>query len=371
MVKTSAALPLLLVALLTGCSGRGIVALHPETLRFANGASGGGVSLALAGDTVLGIFSNRSTATLDAVQVPVAGHLPAAAAVQVVDVVDVAPPLSTAFGRHVLYAAGGTAALLYEDRVASDTTVLKVATRPPGSDQWVLDTLEPSGEPIAVLPSASGSFDVFWAAGPLLWRSPPGSVNSIILPAFSPAGTPGSFGKDGFTAYDAISRSLYVIERTGGGFGTRRLAESGPVQSSLQSADGALSILSWDGATRRLVLLEDALGERGPRRSTVTLCDGTTSVALLPGPEAGTYLFLFDESRRAGGRQAHKVSLIAPAAAFLKPGTRYRKAILFESEQAIDGFAAVETADALYVLVQSRGMTLIRAPIRGAVRPVS
>jgi hypothetical protein len=192
-----------------------------------------------------------------------------------------------------------------------------------------------------------------------------------VVQDFRPAGRPDAFGPDGFTTFDATEGSLYAVQRAAGGFAARRVEGAGAVHSSLESADGVLSILSWNGASRRVVLLEGALTSRGPRRSTVTVCDGTTTVSLLPGPTRGTYLILFDESRREGARQVYAVSLIAPAAAFQMPGARYRKSVLFESERPIDGFAAVQTPDALYVLVQSAGMTLVRTPIRGAPQPVS
>jgi len=367
MVKMRVAL-FLLATVLAGCTSRQIMNLPTETLYFAGEASGGAVSLSLTGRTLLGVYSNRSTATLDSVEVPVGEHLPLDVQTRVVDIVDFAPPLSASFGRHVLAAAAGTAALLYEDRTAAENTILKLATREIGAERWTLNVLEPPGEPLAVLPSPAGGFDAFWAAGGLLWRSSAGASQPLAR-AFKPAGSP-RMHEGGFTVYNADDGALNAVQRAAGGFAVRRFDGAGPVQSSLESPEGVLSVLSWDASTRRLLLLEEAHNGRGPARTTVTLCDDTRTVALLPGPSADTHLFLFDESQSTAGGRRYRVSLVAASAAVGKPGKSYRKSVLHEGAQPIEGFAALETPDALYVLVQSGGMSLIRAGIRGT-SPVS
>jgi hypothetical protein len=369
--RLGGALPVaLLLALLAGCTGRGFVDLHPETLSFAPEAAGGAVSLVRIGGELLGVFSDRSTASLDSVQVPIGEHLPTQAEVDVVDVVDFAPPLSAAFGRHVLTSRGDTAALLYEDRASADTTVLKLATRGAGASQWTVDVMDPAGEPLSVVPNPDGGFDAFWAQGSLFWWRPSG-VTAEVMPGFKPSGAPHTFGPGGFTAYNADDNSLYVVERIGGIFRARSFPVAGPVQSSLESPDGTLSVLSWDGSTRRLLLFEDAHDGRAPVTTTVTISDDTHVVALLPGHSGGPQLFLFDETNPSGGLRAHRVSLVAPAAALGQPGNRYLKSVLFEGTQAVEGLDAVETPGALYVLVQSAGMTLVRVPVPGAPAPLS
>jgi hypothetical protein len=366
MVKPRASVPLALLAplvLLAGCAGRHLVELHPETLRFGPETSGGAVSLVAAGDALLGVFADRSTASLEEVRVPVAPHLPSDLAPHLVDVVDFAPPLSAAFGRHALAAAAGSVGLLYEDRVAPDRTVLKLATRPFTDDQWTVDVLEPAGDPVAILPSPAGGFDAFWESGGLLRRSAPGG-SLPVLTSFAAAAPSQGSDPGGFTAFNQLDGSLSAIARAADGFVVQRYAGPGPVQASLFAAGGGLSVMSWDPGSRRIQLTDiDGSGKASPP-STVTLSNDTTHVQILPGPTPSTRLFLFDESRPQ--RPGAEVSVIAPAAAFGLPGARYRKAALLESDGPIEAFAGVATPDALYVLVQSGGMTLVRAAVRGA-----
>ena len=364
VAHTMAGLSLLV---LVGCTGRALVDLRPETISFAPDAAGGAVSLVRTGGELMGVFSDRSTASLDSVQIPIGEHLPAQAAVDVVDVVDFAPPLSAPFGRHVLSARGDTAALL---RASVDTAVLKLAIHNPGASQWTLDVMDPPGDPLAVVPNPDGGFDVFWAAGSLFWRRPAG-VTAEVMPGFKAGGAPHAFGSAGFTAYNASDGSVYAVKRTGGVFRARPFPDAGPVQSSLESPDGTLSVLSWDRSSRRLLLFQEAHAGRGPSATTVTLCDDTHAVTLLPGQSGAPEVFLFDESNPAGGRSSHRVSLVAPASALGRTGNRYLKSVLFESAQSIDGFDAVETPGALYILVQSSGMKLLRVPMRAAPAPLS
>lgn len=365
MVKRKALLLIAAVLLICSCGvGRQLIDVHPESLVVAGGASGACLSLALAGDTLLAVYPDTATTTLDMLQVPVGPHLPERQpAAAIIDKVDVAPPLSPRFGEHVLTALDGTATVLYLDRVSDAKTVLKAASRPLTETQWSLDILEPAGDPLAALPDGKGAFDAFWAAGSLLSRKLSGSVStplSYVTP-FKLNGRARFSSADGFTAFDSESNSLLAIRRSAAGFTWMTVPGAGPVHASLVSSSGILSVLSWDPRTRRLGLWEQKPSTGSFTRSTVTLCDSTDSVALLPGPAASTYLFLFDESRTmGGGKTLYQLSLIAPASRLGKGGARYRKAVLVSGETPIDAFAAVETADALYALVLQGNLILLR-----------
>jgi hypothetical protein len=96
----------------------------------------------------------------------------------------------------------------------------------------------------------------------------------------------------------------------------------------------------------------------------VTVCDGTDTVALLPGQSDSTFLIVFDEVRAVGGgRFVSQVSLIAPGSLLGARGSRYRKAVLWSGDARIDGFAAARTPDALYVLVSQGSVKLLRIPL--------
>ena len=52
--------------------------------------------------------------------------------------------------------------------------------------------------------------------------------------------------------------------------------------------------------------------------------------------------------------------MIAPSSLFGLLGGRYRKAVLFSANDAINGFSAVRTSNALYVLVSRQELSLVR-----------
>jgi hypothetical protein len=364
MVKTKATLLLALVVLVAGCTERqqGFL-LHPEILPVPGNSHGRFVSLAVAGADLVAAFSERETTTLRFMRLPLGAHLPAEApAAAIVDKIDVSPPLSPTFGAHVLSAHGDTVDILYLDRESEDRFVLKLASRSVDAPQWNLDVLEPAGQPLAVLPAANGTVSVFWAADSLFSRRLPGASPLLTLRStFQQAGQASVYGPGGFTAFDAASRSLIVVSGSETGFIARELTGATAVQSSLLGSDGLLAVLTWDARTRRLVLLEQRSEMEKISRTTVSLSEGTGTVALLPAPARSTYMFLFDEERQLGGiRAQHQLSIIGPGYRLGAIGARYRKATLLSGMEPIEGFAAVETQDALYVLVLQGGLKLLR-----------
>ncbi|HYW82889.1 MAG TPA: hypothetical protein VFB30_06525 [Spirochaetia bacterium] len=364
MVKTKATLLLVSIAFLACCTERqqGFL-LHPETMSIPGNSHGRFVSLAVAGTSLVAAFSERETTTLKFLRLPLGPHLPAEApAATIVDKIDVAPPLSPTFGAHVLSTHGDIVDILYQDRESEDRSILKLASKSLDAPQWNLDVLEPPGDPLAVLPAANGALSVFWAADAILSRRLPGSSPlSTLRSSFQKAGQASVYGPGGFTVYDAASRSLIVVSGSDTGFISRELAGAAAVHSSLLSSDGQLAVLTWDAQTRRLSLLEERSGAARISRSTITLSERTGTVALLTAPGRSTYMFLFDEERQLGGiRAQHQLSIIAPGYLLGAIGTRYRKAALLSGTEPIEGFAAVETQDALYVLALQGGLKLLR-----------
>lgn len=364
MVKTKATLLLVSIAFLACCTERqqGFL-LHPETMSIPGNSHGRFVSLAVAGTSLVAAFSERETTTLKFLRLPLGPHLPAEApAATIVDKIDVAPPLSPTFGAHVLSTHGDIIDILYQDRESEDRSILKLASKSLDAPQWNLDVLEPPGDPLAVLPAANGALSVFWAADAILSRRLPGfSPLSTLRSSFQKAGQASVYGPGGFTVYDAASRSLIVVSGSDTGFISRELPGAAAVHSSLLSSDGQLAVLTWDAQTRRLSLLEERSGAARISRSTITLSERTGTVALLTAPGRSTYMFLFDEERQLGGiRAQHQLSIIAPGYLLGAIGTRYRKAALLSGTEPIEGFAAVETQDALYVLALQGGLKLLR-----------
>lgn len=367
MVKVKASLLMALVVLLACCTARqeGFL-LHPETLLIEAHSPGRFLSLAIAGTNLLATFSDRETTTLKFMTIPLGPHLPSEApTATIVDKVDVSPPLSPTFGAHMLAARGDAVDILYLCRESDDRSILKLAYKTLEARQWNLDVLEPPGEPLAALPDQKGTVSAFWAAGSLLSRVLPGaSLVSTLRSPFQLTGQASVFGADGFTVYDAASRSLLVVRRSESGFFSREFPGASAVQSSLLSPDGLLAVLTWDAPTRRLSLLEQIPDADRVSRTTVSLSEGTGKVALLPSPIRSTYMFLFDEERQLGGIRAHyQLSVIAPGTLLGALGARYRKGTLLSGSEPVEGFAAVESQDALYVLALQGGLKLLRVAL--------
>jgi hypothetical protein len=350
-----------------GCAGRGpFVNITPETLVLARGPSAPFLSLAHSPGALYAVFADRATTTLDIVAMPDGPHLPPSApASEVIDKVDVVAPLSPAFGEHVLSVAGGSAAVLYLDRETDVKNVLKLATRKLGETQWNLDVLEPSGAPIGLDAGETGGFGAAWSSGLLSYRSPGGQSPPVFPPIpFQVQGRASPDGAGGFTAFDSLTSQLLSLRWTGSGFSMHVVPGGSPVQAALMSAAGRLRVLAWDAKARRLLLHQETDPAGAFSTATVTVCDGTGTVALLPGQSDSTFLILFDEVRSLGaGRIVSQVSLIAPGSLIGARGTRYRKAVLASGEARIDGFAAVRTSDALYVLVSQGDLKLLRVPL--------
>jgi hypothetical protein len=358
MVKTKASLALCCAILLSACpTGTGI-SLHPERLSLPAGAPGRFLSLGVSGSELCAVFPDAESTTLKLVRIPLGPHLPATAPPSVViDKIDFAPPLSPTFGAHVLSVSDTAISVLYLARQGEDKSVLKLATKADDGQSWTLDIVEPTGDPVALLPGDKGGLSLFWASGALMTRGYPDSLPALsLVSGFQSLARASVFGPTGFTAFDGATRQLLRISRSGSSYSSRVIAGGAAVQSSALLPDGRLAVLCWDAAARRLLLIEEQQGDAPLSRTTVTLCDETTNVALVPTRDG--YLFLFDESRRGGvGGPRHVLSLIS------RQGLRYRKTVLLEGVERIDGFSAVKTDDALYVMAVQGSVTLLRVAI--------
>jgi hypothetical protein len=370
MVKSKTHFAILLLAICSlaslGCSLRSpFVDVKSESLLLSNGPAAPFLSLVDFQGALYAVFANRSTTTLDMVVLPEGPHLPSVApAAEVIDKVDIAPPMSSAFGEHVLCVAGGSASVLYLDRRSDVKSVLKLATRKLAEKQWYLDLLEPVGDPLQLDFDDRGGLGATWSSGILMHR-PPAQSNATAQPiAFKLEGRTCPDGSGGFTAFDSLTSQLLALHWRGSGFSVQTIPGGTPVQACLRSIGGLLRVVAWEPKVRTLVLHRETASGGVFSSSTVTLCDGTQTIALLPGQSDETFLVIFDEVRSLGaGKTVSQVSLIAPGSLLGAWGTRYRKTVLCSGNSCIDGFAAVRTADALYVLVSQGNLRLMRIPL--------
>jgi hypothetical protein len=354
----------LLLSLLVGCipvarGGAG----HPEVLQIAEGAPGKHVSLAVLDTTLLGVFSDRESTTLKTFQVPIGPHLLTdAPAATVLDKIDVTPPLSPVFGEHVLAVTGNRIEVMYAARHNEDRTVLKLAYRDFDSAQWKLDIVDPPGDPVALLPGKDSSLALFWASSALLSRTFASMDSPVkVREPFQIRDRASTFSPTGFTVFDGASQTLMEVTLGESGATFRPIAGAFEVHSSILDADGKLAVLTWDARSRRLRLLEEKPGKPDFSRTTVTLCDGTATVALLPPHRRAGFFFLFDEVRRSGaGSTEHQLSLLSPSRVLGGLGTRYEKSVVLSGPLPVEDFFAVETPDAIYVLALQGTLKLIR-----------
>jgi hypothetical protein len=371
MVKTRTLFPLGLLVVcavtMSGCPVRGpFVNVTTEALELSRAPAAPFLSLAHSPGALFAVFADRAAATLDLVELPDGPHLPSASPFpEIIDKVDVAAPLSPAFGEHVLSVAGGSSAVFYLDRETDVKNVLKLATRKIGEREWNLDILEPAGDPLALDSDERGGFSAAWSTGLLSYRTPDGQTASVAPPIpFQIRGRASPDGAGGFTAFDSLTSQLLWLRWTGTGYSILAIPGGSPVQASLRSASGLLRVLSWDATARRLMLRQEREPGGTFSSATVTVCDGTGTVALLPGQSDTTFMMLFDEIRSLGaGRFVSQLSLIAPGSLLGARGTRYRKAVLSSGDARIDGFAATRTVDALYVLLSQGDLRLLRIPL--------
>ena len=407
MVKTKAPLLLGFVLFVSSCSAGGPLAgSRPEILELARGRLGRTVSLVRAGQSLLGVYSNWETTSLYVSQIPISGRLPSEAPpAQMIDKIDGTPPLAPSFGDHAIFARGDTVSILYLAREGEDHLVLKLASRDVGSPDWNLDVIDPPGIPVAVLPAGGDRLDLVWAAGSLLASPYPVSAPPLpLLSPFTPEGRAsvlaggGDTAEDklagadvgaalaggatrGFTVYDAVSRALQLFRWNGTSYDRSTVDGAGPVHSSLFLEDGGLAVLSWDPQSHRLSLFRGGPGAASLARTTVSLSENTTAVALVEDnqrersgiagsadrstTEAGEgrsrLLFLYDEGRRmGGGRVLHELSLLTPVSGQGEGRGRYRRTVLAAGDQPVADFSALQVSDSLYVLVLQESLKLIR-----------
>jgi hypothetical protein len=370
MVKRNAALPgsllglLVLVILMSGCSeAQRLAPLRMESLAIPAGAPSAPLSIAVAADRVFAIFSDRSTLTLNLLAFPRADRLPSLPPIpSVIDKIDVSTPLPSSFGAHSLAVDGTTLRLLFLDRESDAKTVLKMASLLPDATQWNLDVMDASGDPVALLAEEQGGARAYWSAGSLRSCPLPGDgPGSEVLSPFVLSHRAGIAGSNAFTAYSSVQRALFAVRHTAQGDSAAVVPGAGPVHASWEGPGGALTVLSWDEAARRIILQEQKSPGAAFTKTTVTLCDGTSSVAVLPGDPASGNIMLYDEMRPAEtGARISQLSLLAPGSLLGQSRGRYSKGVIASGESPILGFAAARANDALYVVLLQDGLKLFR-----------
>jgi hypothetical protein len=313
---------------------------------------------------VTAVFADRDTTSLRVVRVPAAGELPGSAPPAVfVDKVDVALPLSASFGLHACAVVHGGLRMLYLDREKEDRLLLKRVTGEAGG--WRLELVEPFGPPLAVLGGPGGKLLDAWAPGTLLLRDEAGDrqLRAPFFPRGQPSmlEAPGSALASGFCCWNDATSELLVVSVDADGVRTFVVPGAGPVAAVAQAPGGVFGVLTWDAASRRILLFERGPADASFRRTTVTVCDGTNALFLASTP-AG-WLFVYDEEKPAPlGRWLWELCLLAPEPrAVGRP--RYRRGVVSSGDSEVTSFKAAIAGGALFVLEVRDGLRLLKTPL--------
>jgi len=359
-----------LAAALVAAAGLGLgvhgnEGLAPAVMDFPGVRPAPFASLIARGHALTVVYADRDTTSLRALEVPVDGELPKTAPRDAfVDKVDIVPPLGGSFGLHAAAAVAGRLRLLYLDREKDDRQLLKRVTEEAGG--WRLELVEPFGAPVAILAGVDGTPMDVWAPGALSLRGT--SEERVLRAPFAPRGQAGlldaggSDGPAGFGCWDDAAGELLVVRMGPEGVRSSTVPGAGPVFALAESPDGTIAVATWDAGGRRILLLED-VGAGGPlRRTTVTLCDGTTSLFLAWTPLG--WLFVYDEVRPVPvGRWEWELAVLSP-----EPRTvgrpRYQRDLLASGTQPISGFRALLDGGSLFVLEMGEGLRLLKIPVR-------
>ncbi len=356
-----------------GLGPRESTTLASAAMSFPGVRPGPHASLLLDGASVAAVFADRDTTSLRVVEVPVAADLPAVAPAPVfVDRIDIAPPLGAAFGLHAAASVGRGLRLLYLDREREDRQLLKSVSReaartpgdpPPG---WRLELVEPYGQPVAVLQRPDGKPLDVWATGALLARGA-GSADLRLLPAIQPRepGLPiapaGGGPPTGFSVWDDAAGVLYATRFFSDVPMAEAIAGGGPVHAMAEAPDGTLGIVTWDAASRRILLRERAPAAAAFRTTTVTVCDGTSGL-FLAWTTAG-WLFVYDEVKPARpGRWVWELVVLSPEPKGVgRP--RYRRGVLSSGPSPVTGLRAVIAERSLFVLEMRDVLRLLKTAL--------
>jgi hypothetical protein len=358
-----------LAAVLAAAAGWGLGAreaavLSPSVMGFRGIRPAPFTTLLRRGPILTVVVADRDTMSLRVIEVPVSEPLPAEAPAPVfVDKVDIVPPLGGSFGLHAAAEVDGRLRLLYLDREKEDRQLLKRVTEDTGA--WRLELVEPIGPPVAVLAGPDGEAVDAWAPGGLLLRGAAG--DQAVLERFVPRGQSVLLdperepGPSGFGCWDDATGQLFVV--SAGPHGVRCSAVQGANQvfAPAEAPDGGLAIATWDPVSRRILLLERAAGEAGFRQTTVTVCDGTSSLFLAWSPSG--WVFVYDEVKPAPlGRWVWELGVLSP-----EPRTvgrpRYRRSVVSSGSEPIAGFRATIAEGSLFVLEQRGLLRLLKTPL--------
>jgi hypothetical protein len=347
-----------------GAGARESMDLVPSAMDFPGIRPAPYATLLARGELLTVVYADRDTTSLRALDVPAGGDLPRTAPRDTfVDKVDIVPPLGGSFGLHAAAAVDGHLRLLYLDRERDDRPLLKLVTEEAAG--WRLQLIEPLGAPLAILAGADGTPMDAWAPGSLRLRGASGE--QVLREPFAPLGqafplaAANSVLGTGFGCWDDASGELLVVRSDPDGVQSFPVPGAGPISAIAEAPDGTVAVATWDAAGRRILLLEHDGAGRPLRRTTVTVCDGTTGVFLAWTPSG--WLFVYDEVRPVPvGRWMRELAVLSP-----EPRTvgrpRYRRGLLTSGNQPIAGFRALITRGSLFVLEMGDGLRLLKIPV--------
>jgi hypothetical protein len=295
------------------------------------------------------------------------------------DRISYSPDIEESFGRHIYLHEGGRQHILYVDREAESSTVLKWLSKADTDDTWWTDAFPGLPEPLAAFAEGDGMLTILVSEerSLLLYRLTPEGQPERLASAQPPSGSLQVVGRSHLvrqeeywacSAYDGRSKRLYLIHPRGegqDGLAIEAIYASAEIHYST-IFEQRLHILLFDPAEATITLLRrDLLGDTRPFEVVpITLCEGTNSLYLTD--QDGKQLFLFDERvTDHRERTTYQLSVLYPQT----DGGKYEKLALVEGNTEIQGFTALRTGNTLYVLYLRAGsLTLLSASLEELFR---
>lgn len=334
-------------------------------------------SLARAGSNLELVFADRSSMALVLAQVLV---LPSSdppfsmGSVTFLDRISDMPGDDPLFGTHLFFTAGADRHLLYLDRAANESMLLKHIRWAQNGGNATIEALPFYGRPLAALPGDDGQLELYFESGQLLYRQSlePGAVAESLGISISAAGAVCLLADEsfqGFTVFDELSQSLMLFRKNGRSLDRTAIAHFGAVHFSALIDDGTALILAYDQPKKRIVLFQQDRSGTSFKAYPVTV--GNEVLCLGMFSYEGMIFFLYSERAESLSRSAsYQLSLLIPRSAALRR-LSYRRQVLQSGSLAIPFFRTVTDEGELYVALQQGSVRFLRLDLKGYLRSVS
>jgi hypothetical protein len=323
------------------CSKPGAPAELPyRLLAVSSGPVGSDFSMVQQDSQIHLLFSEYETLSLklNTLHIEPQGSPPEIRDTLFLDRINHTQEIDDLFGNHSYGLYGGEQHIFYLDLEKEDKRILKWISRPRSDVPWNIDAIAATGRLVAGLREPKGRITLYLQQEEaLLAASSPGfSPFREILEPFAMEGDVCRLdgdGNPGFTAYNARSGRLLLLELDGGRTTVTPLLRGGRTHYSARISSGMLGVLVYDPQKSELRFYSQNDPKSPFHAVAVTPCRGTRSVFFFSTKQGLCYLY--NEWQDAeNGRRSHQISLLYPQQ------SGYRKVAVYRSRTPIQAFRA-------------------------------